>query len=256
MKTNQKGFSIVEILVIMVVVGFLGAVGWLVYERQKNKTSSQQPVTTQASEQKQETPKEETKKSAPYSFKELGISMEVLNGWEVKTSHTKKEGVNFYDWTVEKAGADGKISLSSSDFMGGFYGCADMGDALTAATVKEAASTQNPNLMFISWSYNYYNETNNRTGIVPANETVFRTTNNKSTTAIPNKDVKAGNYFFCLSEPQAGFSLKLNNESATGFSRKDSISALASNSSSTKYITLPANAQSYANIKSMLVTIK
>jgi type II secretory pathway pseudopilin PulG len=55
MKTNQKGFSVVEILIIMVVVGLLGAVGWLVYDRQNNKADNK---TT--SEQKQETHKEET----------------------------------------------------------------------------------------------------------------------------------------------------------------------------------------------------
>lgn len=257
MKANQKGFSVVEILIVIVVIGLLGTVGWLVNDRQKNKTDNKDTTTqTSQQEQKQETPKEEVKKSTPFSFKELGISMDILNGWEVKTNHTKQEGVNFYNWTVEKAGADGKISLRSSGFRGGFYGCAEMNDPLTAATVKEVASTQNPNLMFMSWLYNYDNETNNRTSIVPTNETIFRTTNNSSETAIANKDVKAGNYFFCLSEPQAGFFLKLNNEAATDFSRKDSISALASNSSDNKYIPLPASAQSYADIKTMLTTIK
>ena len=38
MKSNQKGFSVVEILIVIVVVGLLGAGGWLVYDRQKNKT--------------------------------------------------------------------------------------------------------------------------------------------------------------------------------------------------------------------------
>jgi Tfp pilus assembly protein PilE len=259
MKSNQKGFSVVEILIVIVVTGLIGTVGWLVYDRQNSKTDNQNTdtQTSQHEEKKQEeTPREETKKSTTYSFKELGISMDILEGWDVKTNHTKEEGVNFYNWTVEKAGADGKISLSSSGFRGGFHGCAEMNDPLTAATVKEVAATQNSNLMFMSWSYSYDNETNNRTSIVPTTETVFSTTNNSSATAIANKDVKAGNYFFCLSEPQAGFSLKLNNEAATGFSRKDSISALASNSSDSKYIPLPANAQSYADIKAMLTTVK
>lgn len=215
MKSNQKGFSVVEILIVIVVTGLIGTVGWLVYDRQNSKTDNQNTdtQTSQHEEKKQEeTPREETKKSTTYSFKELGISMDILEGWDVKTNHTKEEGVNFYNWTVEKAGADGKISLSSSGFRGGFHGCAEMNDPLTAATVKEVAATQNSNLMFMSWSYSYDNETNNRTSIVPTTETVFSTTNNSSATAIANKDVKAGNYFFCLSEPQAGFSLKLNDE--------------------------------------------
>lgn len=54
MRANQKGFSVVEILVVIVVVGLLVAVGWLVYDRQsKNKndtpktTNSEQSTTPQ-----------------------------------------------------------------------------------------------------------------------------------------------------------------------------------------------------------------
>lgn len=53
MKTNQKGFSIVEILIVLVVVGLLGTVGWLVYDRQKDKTESKE-TTTQASQESTE----------------------------------------------------------------------------------------------------------------------------------------------------------------------------------------------------------
>lgn len=59
MKVNQKGFSIVEILVVIVVVGLLGTVGWLVYDRQKSKTDNKD-TSAQTSQQqdKQERPKE------------------------------------------------------------------------------------------------------------------------------------------------------------------------------------------------------
>lgn len=54
MKANQKGFSVVEILVVVVVVGLLGAAGWLVYDRQKSK-NNEQPVTQSSNQQNQET---------------------------------------------------------------------------------------------------------------------------------------------------------------------------------------------------------
>jgi prepilin-type N-terminal cleavage/methylation domain-containing protein len=50
MKSNQKGFSVVEILIVIVVVGLLGAVGWLLYDRQQSKSSNasnQQDSTSQ-----------------------------------------------------------------------------------------------------------------------------------------------------------------------------------------------------------------
>lgn len=40
MKANQKGFSVVEILIVVVIIGLLGAVGWLVYNRQNSSNQS------------------------------------------------------------------------------------------------------------------------------------------------------------------------------------------------------------------------
>jgi prepilin-type N-terminal cleavage/methylation domain-containing protein len=48
MKHNEKGFSIVEILIVIVVVGLLGAVGWLVYDRQKDNTNNSETNTQTA----------------------------------------------------------------------------------------------------------------------------------------------------------------------------------------------------------------
>lgn len=50
MKSNQKGFGVVEILIVVVVVGLLSIVGWLVYDRQKSKSDDKTSVV-QASEQ-------------------------------------------------------------------------------------------------------------------------------------------------------------------------------------------------------------
>jgi prepilin-type N-terminal cleavage/methylation domain-containing protein len=53
MKVDQKGFSVVEILIVLVIVGFLGAVGWLVYKDHhkdlKSSVSSTQNTTTTSS---------------------------------------------------------------------------------------------------------------------------------------------------------------------------------------------------------------
>lgn len=66
MKVNQKGFSVVEILFVMVVVGLLAAIGWLVYDRQNNKSNKEQANTTpaQTETQKAETPKQEVAEPA------------------------------------------------------------------------------------------------------------------------------------------------------------------------------------------------
>lgn len=59
MKKNNRGFTFLEVLVVVIIVGLLGAVGWLVYDRQKTKTTDSQ-TNTQATSQKQETAKVET----------------------------------------------------------------------------------------------------------------------------------------------------------------------------------------------------
>jgi hypothetical protein len=254
-KLNTRGFSAVEALLIFVFIGIVGFVGWYVWSV-KTKTNTKQASTQPAKVEKQpEAPKAEVKKSTPYTFKELGITMDVLAGWEVKSSTTKDHDVNVYDWTVQKEGADGKISLSSTAFQGGFMGCED--SDLTAVTVNDAAPTNNSKLTFLSWTYEYSSETVHHVLVAGSDETSFRTTNSSSAAALKNKDVKPGKYFFCMSEPYPGFSLELNKEAAApSYSRKDGIAALSSTSTSEKYVPLAPTAASYAEIKTMLTSIK
>jgi hypothetical protein len=240
---NGDGFSIVELFIVVVIVGLIGALGWVVYERQSASNTAAMPHTATA------------KQANPYTFKELGVSMDILDGWNVTSSPTQREGANFYSWSIQKAGADAKIGLGSFGFHGGFEPCVGPG-SLTPVIVKDIAPTQNANFMFLYWSYDYNNETNSRIDIVPTGETDFRTSNDGSVAAIKNQDIKAGNYFWCLSEPAPGFSLKLNNEPAASFSRHDSIGAAAATSSDDKYVPLPVDVQSYMDIKAMLTTIK
>lgn len=81
MKSNQKGFSVVELLIVIVIIGLVGTVGWLVYDRQKSK-SDDKVTTTQASQQdqKEETPKkEEVKQPTYFEIKELGVKFELTD---------------------------------------------------------------------------------------------------------------------------------------------------------------------------------
>lgn len=78
MKTNQNGFSVVEILIVVVFIGLLGAVGWLLYDRQNNKTQSKEATTTQISQDSTEQTngeKEITTKKVDTAIHEVNISL-------------------------------------------------------------------------------------------------------------------------------------------------------------------------------------
>lgn len=86
MKRNQKGFSVVEILIVIIVVGLIGTVVWVVYDRQGTNNSQ-----ATKSEQKQETKKDETTTQQPEEYA----------GWKVhKDSNWKLEFKYPVDWSV------------------------------------------------------------------------------------------------------------------------------------------------------------
>jgi type II secretory pathway pseudopilin PulG len=72
-KKNEKGFGVVEILVVLVIVGLIGTAGWLVYARQNNKTDNKQSNTQAGQQEKEET----TKNEAPQEL----IWQQAENGW-------------------------------------------------------------------------------------------------------------------------------------------------------------------------------
>lgn len=96
MKSNQKGFSAVEILVVIIIVGLLGTVGWLVYDRQKDTTDSQQ-ASNQTSDQKQEeAPKEESEVKQGYKLHDdSNFSMQYPDTWTSYKENDQPEWVFF-----------------------------------------------------------------------------------------------------------------------------------------------------------------
>lgn len=82
MKTNQKGFSVIEIIIVVVVIGLIGVVGWLAYDRLNNKTTD--TSNQQTGNSQKETPKQEEKQVDPNKgylvVKEWGLRFKVPSG--------------------------------------------------------------------------------------------------------------------------------------------------------------------------------
>ena len=93
MKKDQNGFSAIELILILVVVLLISAVGWLVYDRQKDAPQTTPAPTTVTSEAKEQ-PKEATKKTeemATYTSKYGGFTLEYPAKWRI-TGYEKNVG--------------------------------------------------------------------------------------------------------------------------------------------------------------------
>jgi Prokaryotic N-terminal methylation motif len=107
MKNNQKGFSIFEILIVIVILFLIGAVSWLVYDRQKSKSSANKVSTKiDVSDQKNEGPKssstiDPTAKWLKYTSQNKKYSISIPDGWSLN-SLMKSDGIYAWDATSIK----------------------------------------------------------------------------------------------------------------------------------------------------------
>lgn len=117
MKNNKKGFSAAEILIVVVIVGLVGAVGWLVYDRQQdqsdnsqiNASTRQQTTTRPQSTTNRETPKDWKK----YSNEKYGFSFYLPANWQLhETDHSPADSAVNQLFSVSFAPPD-----SVHDFM-------------------------------------------------------------------------------------------------------------------------------------------
>lgn len=86
MSKNQKGFSTIEGVLIVVIVLLLGAVGWVVYNKNYNKTPRNSTTNTSTTNQTS-TEKKTTTKSA--SLGNASYSLALPNGWNFKEVSTE-----------------------------------------------------------------------------------------------------------------------------------------------------------------------
>lgn len=131
MKRGQTGFTIVELLLVLILVSILGFTGYYVYHSQKNTNNSY----NNASSSNSSTPANIS--SNKFVFKELGVEF-------TPTSNLKGFGY---------IAVDGSMYITDSAFKGAVNKCSDentaSGDALaasyTAITKKNGQYPTNPN---------------------------------------------------------------------------------------------------------------
>lgn len=121
MKNNQKGFSVVEILIVIVVVGLLGAAGWLVYDRQNKTNNSEQSAgNTQNGKLKEQQANSEAQPAQTVDETQnwtnftssKGWQLRIPDGWELYTD-TTSAGLTAYSSLEYKAGTRAVIEKTS-----------------------------------------------------------------------------------------------------------------------------------------------
>ncbi|MCB9819989.1 hypothetical protein H6796_01655 [Candidatus Nomurabacteria bacterium] len=107
MRKNQKGFGVIEILLIVAVIGLTVAVGWLFLDRQKNNDPvNKVDSSDNSTETATESPKENIKKAdetvnwLSYSSPKNTYSIKVPDGWSIDSlSNSGTDGL--WAWSSE-----------------------------------------------------------------------------------------------------------------------------------------------------------
>lgn len=133
MKSNQKGFSSVEALLILVIVGVIGGVGYYVYQSRQEAKKSQDnanksSLEIEASKKQAEEEKKATDETANWLLYEppgKQYSMRIPDGWKlVSLSGTDLYGRNSSD-TIYKPGTKATVQMMEGGWDGassfGFY---------------------------------------------------------------------------------------------------------------------------------------
>lgn len=97
MKKNEKGFSAVEVLLVLVVIGLLGGAGWYVWQS-KNKNDQSTTSTSQADskrENNKEAPKDEVATAKYLTIKEWGVRLKLSDNIANATYRFEKPD---YQW--------------------------------------------------------------------------------------------------------------------------------------------------------------
>ena len=107
---NQKGFGLVEGLLVIIALTLIVGVGYYVYSQNKSDDSSQQSTGTAATSQSTQPAKQETKY---FEFKELGVKIPLNEGLDGLSYQVED---NYLFLTTNKITAEAKKCDPGEDF--------------------------------------------------------------------------------------------------------------------------------------------
>ena len=159
MLKNQTGFSVIEALLILVVVGILGFTGWFVYHS-KQATDKTLANTGNSNVQTKQSTTEQNKKTATTVQSTSEAKFLIIKEWGIKIPYSSNDTLSY----VLKGQNSAQIASAN---LATNYGCNEYGsgsigrslgtdeDSNSGTTVAQEA-TQNPE-MYVKLSNYYYN---------------------------------------------------------------------------------------------------
>lgn len=104
--SNEKGFSVIELVLVLVIVALVGVVGFLAYKDQAEKSTAH-PASTSTTKQTTTTPAATAAPTTSANYlviKEWGVEIKMADANKVQYNYTGKPGTNTngsYDSSIE-----------------------------------------------------------------------------------------------------------------------------------------------------------
>ncbi len=116
MKKNQKGFSVVEVIVVLAILGLIGFAGWFVYKNNQKDNPKPSAAQSSATQSNTKPSVDETADWVSLTSRKNGFSMRVPDGWSA-INEGASDSVRISSVTY-KPGAKATITVTDSQLMG------------------------------------------------------------------------------------------------------------------------------------------
>jgi type II secretory pathway pseudopilin PulG len=107
MLKNQKGFTVVEGLLIAIIVILIGGIGYYVYTQQQTNETSESVASTETTSETEESTKAEKEELATITHSKLNYSVSIPEDWTAEETNNKLDHITPYQ----------NIVLESDDFL-------------------------------------------------------------------------------------------------------------------------------------------
>lgn len=180
---NQKGFGVIESLIVVTVLAVIGFGGYYIYSQNKDQEKSATASTDEVSQTKNEINAETESASTTFKYPGLQNAKEI----DVQVSFPKTWGSKSQVWDgdesknprnyIEVESSDGiRVSINDADGIG--YVCSDDKAGTVIYTVNDVIETKTPSLKLVHIKANKYFKNDTQDSYIIVNSKNWDNSNN------------------------------------------------------------------------------